>query len=93
MSIEKSRQKTKLDFLVRKPVIFLPFVLYVEIFISIGIRNEDFRYVKKIRAHLSSLPSISQEFAWDEYCDWRIRDYRKGFSIFQAEWHGIERHF
>ena len=37
--------------------------------LKIGIRNDDLRSVKKIRAHKSSLPSISHEFAWDERCD------------------------
>ena len=58
--------------------------------LQLGMRNDDFRNVKKIRDHLSSLPSTSQEFAWDEYCDWRIIDYKKVSASFKLR--GIDRH-
>ena len=31
--------------------------------------------------------TISQEFAWDECCEWQIIDYRKGVGIFSAMRH------
>ena len=50
--------------------------------ITLGMRNEDFCDVKKFRAHLSLLLSISPEFAWDERCHRRKIYYRKCVGIF-----------
>ena len=58
-------------------------------------RNDDIFKVKKIRAHLSSLPSISQdisqEFAWDECCEWRIKDRSGELGSRPLGW-GMYRH-
>ena len=56
-------------------------VVMIVVVVIVGMRSDDLRYVKKIRAHLSSLPSISCEFAWNECGDWQIIDCIKGVGI------------
>ena len=50
--------------------------------LALGMRNEDFCDVKKFRAHLSLLLSISPEFARDKRCHRRKIYYKKCVGIF-----------